>query len=277
VTTAIVTALDRLAVLPGVDEAVAAARDACTELRWHPALRRRTAEARAEATIRAARCSAALDGARYPLDLVRDAARGAAALPDDPTGHVARGALRAVTEAGHLEAAVSRTPAQALARLHVAAAAGVVPDDALGRPRAAGETPGDGGDTPAPEGAALSARLADLSGLLEAPAAAPTLVVAAVAHAEVATMRPFVAGNGVVARALARAVVVGRGLDPMGVVVWEAGHLTAGPRYGTALAAYAAGTPDGVAHWLRHCAQAVVDGAGEGRAVCDAVLAGRLG
>ena len=122
-----------------------------------------------------------------------------------------------------------------------------------------------------------SARLTALAELLEAPQAAPALVVAAVAHGEVATLRPFVAANGVVARALARAVVVGRGLDPMGVVVWEAAHLDAGPRYGTALAAYASGTPDGVAHWLKHCAQAVVDGAGEGRAVCDAVLAGRLG
>jgi len=277
VSTAIVPALDRLAALPGVEDAVAAARDACTELRWHPALRRRSAEARAEATIRAARCSAALDGARYPVDLVRDAARGARDLPDDPTGLVARGALRAVTEARHLEATVSRTPSQVLARLHVAAAAGVVPDDALGRPRAAGEAPGDGGGTPAPDGAALSARLASLGELLEAPASAPALVVAAVAHGEVATLRPFVAGNGVVARALARTVIVGRGLDPMGVVVWEAAHLNAGPRYATALAAYAAGTPDGVAHWLRHCAEAVVDGAGEGRAVCDAVLAGRLG
>jgi Fic family protein len=277
VSTAIVSALDRLAALPGVDEAVTAARDACTELRWHPALRRRSAEARAEATIRAARSSAALDGARYPVDLVRDVARGAAGFPDDPSGHVARGALRAVTEARHAEAAVSRTPSQVLARLHVAAAAGVVPDDALGRPRAAGEAPGDGGGTPAPDGPALSARLAGLADLLEAPPSAPALVVAAVAHAEVATLRPFAAANGVVARALARAVVVGRGLDPMGVVVWEAAHLAAGPRYATALAAYASGTPDGVAHWLTHCAQAVVDGAGEGRVVCDAVLAGRLG
>jgi Fic family protein len=276
VSTAIVPVLDRLGALPGVEEAVTAARDACTELRWHPALRRRSAEARAEATIRAARCSAALDGARYPVDLVRDAARGARELPDDPTGLVARGALRAVTEARQLEATVSRTPSQVLARLHVAAAAGVVPDDALGRPRTAGEAPGDGGGTPAPDGAALSARLVSLAELLEAPATAPALVVAAVAHGEVATLRPFVAGNGVVARALARAVIVGRALDPMGVVVWEAAHLNAGPRYASALAAYASGTPDGVAHWLQHCAQAVVDGAGEGRAVCDAVLAGRL-
>jgi hypothetical protein len=207
---------------------------------------------------------------------VRDAARGAAGLPDDAAGRVAHGALRALSEARHLEATVARSPAQALARLHVAAAAGLVPDDALGRPRLPGEVPGDGGSDAAPGGTALAARLARLGDLLDAPASAPALVVAALAHAEVATSRPFVAANGVVARALARAVVVGRGLDPMGVVVWEAAHLSAGPEYGAALAAYATGTADGVAYWLRHCAEAVVAGAGEGRLICDAVLAGRL-
>jgi hypothetical protein len=276
--TAVAGALGRLAALPGVADAVGAARDACTELRWHPALRRRSAEARAEATVRAARCSAALDGARFPVDLVRDAARGAASLPDDAAGRAALGALRALSQAQQLEPTVSRAPAQALARLHVAAAAGLVPDDALGRPRTADETPGDGllAETAAPGGTALTMRLAGLAEVLGAPAESPALVVAALAHAEIATARPFVAANGVVARALTRAVVIGRGLDPMGVVVWEAGHLAAGPAYATALAAYASGEPDGVAHWLRHCAQAVLDGASEGRAICDAVLAGRL-
>jgi hypothetical protein len=274
VTTQVATALDRLAALPEVGDAVAAARDACTDLRGHPALRRRAAEARAEATIRAARCSAALDGARFPVDLVRDVARGAATLPDDAAGRTAMGAVRALSEAAHLEPMLARAPAQALARLHVAAAAGLVPDDALGRPRRPGE--GADGQGGVPAGPALTARLAGLADVLEAPSSSPALVVAAVAHAEVAVARPFVAANGVVARALARAVVVARGLDPMGVVVFEAAHLAAGPGYGSALAAYASGTPEGVAHWLVHCAGAVVEGAGEGRAICDDVLAGRL-
>jgi hypothetical protein len=276
--------LDQLTTLPGVADAVDAARDACTELRWHRAMRRRTAEAAAEAAVRAARASAALAGGRYPLDLVRDVVRGATAFPDDAAGRTAHGAVRAVAQAARLGAAWERSPARALARLHVAAAAGLVPDDVLGRPRSPGEAPGDGADLldrtgteiPAPDAAALRGRLAALGEVLGAPPATPALIVAALAHAEVATARPFVTGNGVVARALCRAVIVSRGLDASGVVVWEAALLAAGAPYPLALAGYAEGTPEGVAHWLRTFARAVVDGAGEGRAVCDAVVAGRL-
>jgi len=277
--TEIAEQLTWIADMPGVEQAVQAAREACTALRWHPALRKRTAEARAEATIRAARCSAALEGARYPVSLIRDVARGAATLPDDASGRLAGGALRALSQARELEKTIASAPSQALARLHVAAAAGLLPDAELGRPRVGGQPPGDGVGDPnqAPIGSALSARLSGISDLLAAPAQAPALVVAALVHAEVITARPFSAGNGVVARAAARAVVIGRGLDPMGVVVWEAAHLDAGPGYIQALLGYASGRPDGVADWLIHCADAVVKGAGEGQLICDAVLAGRVG
>lgn len=276
---AIRAALARLESLPGVADAVEAARQACAELRRHPTLRRQAAQARAEATIRAAAASAALDGARLPVDALRDLARGAATAGVDPSSRIAAGALRALSEARHLEAALDRAPAQVIARLHVAAAAGWLPPEALGRPRGPGEQPRDGaafGGGPAPSGAALAARLAGLADLLRAPPTVPALLVAALAHAEVATARPFQAGNGVVARALARAVVVRRGLDPSGVVVWEAGHLQSGPEYGEELTRYAEGSPTGVAAWLLHCARAVVEGAAAGRAVADAVQAGRL-
>ena len=279
-------ALAGLAALPGVPDAVAAARDACTQLRWHNALRRRTEEARTEAGVRAVRASAALGGARFPVSLVRDVARGAAVFPDDAAGRTANGALRALAEVSRLGPVWSTAPLQALARLHTAAAAGLVPDDALGRPRRPQERPGDGADLlvggpddvlPAPDGGdPLAARLAALSDLMRAPADAPALLVAALVHAEVMTARPFVLANGVVARTLCRAVVRDRGLDPTGVAVWEAALLAAGPSYPLTLARYASGTPDGVRDWLVLFAQAVVDGAGEGKAVCDAVLAGRL-
>ena len=278
-------ALERLAALPGVPEAIDAAREACTQLRWHPALRRRGPEARAEAGIRAVRASAALAGARLPVDLVRDVARGAAAFPPDPSGRAALGVLRAHAEAETLAPGWERAPLQVLARLHVAAAAGLVPDDALGRPRLPGEVPGDGADLlrpdgtplPAEDAAELPGRLAALADLVATPASVPALVVAALAHAEIATLRPFVAANGVVARAVCRALVVGRGLDPTGVAVWEAALLAAGPPFPLALAGYAAGSADGVRTWLLLFAGAVSEGAGEGRAVADAVLAGRLG
>ena len=75
---AVLTLLD----LEGVREAVDAARDACTQLRWHEALRRRIPEASAESRVRGARASAFLDGAELPVDLVRDLVRGARPWPE---------------------------------------------------------------------------------------------------------------------------------------------------------------------------------------------------
>ena len=63
-----------------------------------------------------------------------------------------------------------------------------------------------------------------LAAVLLAMPRLPVVVAAAVVHAELATVRPFVRGNAVVARALDRAVVQAGGLDPTGVAVTEAGH-----------------------------------------------------
>ena len=276
--TSLADSLAALENLPGVAAAVQSARTACTEVRWHNALRRRSAEARAEATVRSARNSAALEGARYPFDLIRDAARGASVLPEDASGRLAQAAIRVYSEAAQVEKSLISAPAQGLARLHLAAAGGLIPAEQVGRPRQGPELPGDGIGEPstAPVGVALGARLNGITDLLAAPPSAPARVVAALVHAEILTARPFVAGNGLVARAAAHAVMIGRGLDPMGVVVWEAAHLDAGPGYHRRLQAYTSGRPDAVAEWLVHCADAVVKGAEEGRAVCDAVTVGRV-
>jgi len=242
-------------------------------------MRRRADEVRAEATVRAAHASAALDGARVGVEVVRAAFAGPpAADPEsrsatsppgsDAVGSSVRGAVRALAEAQRLGSAWASgtrvVPLQALARLNLAAAAELVGEGELGRPRR--EAPGE----------AMEARLQALAALLNAPADVPALLVAAIAHAEVAGARPFVGANGVVARALARAVVIGRGLDPTGAAVWEAGLLAAGPQASAALAGYAGGEPAGVAAWLRCWAGAVVAGAAEGQSVADAVLSGRM-
>ena len=86
----------------------------------------------------------------------------------------------------------------------------------------------------------------------------PVVVAAAVVHAELATVRPFVRGNAVVARALDRAVVQAGGLDPTGVAVTEAGHgAEGGAAYLGALAAYGRGDVVGVGLWISHCCTAV--------------------
>jgi hypothetical protein len=239
-----------LAELPGVPEAVAMARAACEPLTRHSGFKSVEGReaARAEVAARAARSNAALDGAVLPLDLVRQAvAGGPARLGSDPVGLTVAGALRAHGETERLAETWRRAPRQALARLHLAAAAGLVPDDALGRPR--------------PDAAQRLAVIADLMTTDEAPA----LVIAGLVHAELVTGEPFGPGSGVVARAAARLLLVGRGLDPTGLALWEAGHLAAGPGYRGALEAYDSGAPEGVVLWLRHCSDAVVYGVGESR------------
>lgn len=276
----VAASLRALGELPGIPDKVAAAREACERLRWHEALRRRIPEASAESRVRGAQASAALEGATVPLDLVRDVMRGAAQWPlePDPVQRVARGAVQATAESEHVRTLVSTAPLQALARLHVAAGAGVVADEQLGRPRVGAEQSAEFVDLgAAPPVDEVAARLDGLAAVLTADPAVPALVVAAVVHAEVVTVRPFVRANGVVARALARAVVQARGLDPTGVAVVEAGHAAqGGPAYLGALAAYATGTREGVALWLEHCADALVAAARAGEEVCDAVRAGRL-
>ncbi|WP_151525757.1 Fic family protein [Serinicoccus kebangsaanensis] len=281
-------AVSGLADLPGVREAVDAARAACTELRWHEGLRRRTPEAAAESRVRGATATALLEGAEPAgsvgsVDLVRDVMRGA--LPwdvheADPLRRTVVAAARVTAATERVPAAQLRAPAQLLARLHTAAAAGLVPHDQLGRPRRDAEpTVGDEVLGPAPPAATAFARLGLVHELLqEVPTGrVPALVVAAVAHAEIAVARPFVGANGLVARALERIVLQVCGVDPTGVAVPEVGHADrAGTDYRGALGAYATGGGDGVRLWLQHCADAVVRGAAEGGRVADAVRAGRL-
>jgi Fic/DOC family len=277
----VVAALNGLASLPGVPDKIAAARSACEQLRWHEALRRRIPEASAESRVRGAQASAALEGATVPLDLVRDVMRGAAAWPldPDPVQQVARGAVQATAESERVREMVTNAPWQALARLHVAAAAGLVTDEQLGRPRTAGEAAPEFVDLgPAPEPEALRMRLDSVVSVMTVGASVPALVIAALVHAEIATARPFVRGNGVVARAVERALVQATGLDPTGVVVTEGGHAAqGGPAYLGALAAYGTGSPEGIGLWIGHCADAIVAGALQGQQICDAVRAGRLG
>ena len=272
--------LGALGDLKGVAEASEAAREACTRLRFAEALRRRIPEAAAESRVRGARASAALDGAEVPVERVRSVMRGAGEWGSDPVELVVRGAVQATAESEHVVGLVLSAPWQALARLHVAAMAGVLPAAQVGRPRGAGEDARELVEVgPAPVAAAVASRLQAVAEVCRAAGSpgVPGLVVAAVVHAEVASVRPFVRGNGVVARAAERAVLQATGLDPTGVAVPEVGHLRGGSApYVGALAAYATATPEGVALWLRHVAEAVVAGAEEGIRVCAAVRAGRL-
>ena len=276
----IADSLITLSALPGVPEASEAAREACTQLRWHQALRRRIPAAAAESRVRGARASAALDGVEVNVDVVRDLMRGATAWPEspDPLEAMLRGAVQATAETEHIRATVFTAPSHALARVHVAAAGHLLPESQVGRPRQADEVSREFSDLgPAPDAFIVGQRLSGIVELLLCAKDAPAVVVAALVHAEIATVRPFVRGNGLVARAMERAVIQAGGLDTTGVAVAELGHgAGGGAAYVGALAAYGSGSPQGVAVWITHCAQAIVAGAQEGGRIADAVLAGRL-
>lgn len=275
----LVTAVAALAELPEVPDAVTAAREACTQLRWHPALRRRIPEASAESRVRGATASAALDGAQMSVTVVRDVFRGARTWPvePDPVERTVAAALRASAATEQVRAMVTSSPRQALARLHTAAMAELLPADQVGRPRRAGEDSREMLELgPAPDAVEASARLDQICELLSASAQLPTVVVAAVVHAELVSARPFVHGNALVARAFERALIWGSGLDPTGVAVPEQAHHSMATDYQGALGAYASGDPQGVRFWILHEAAALTRAAGAGHDVCDAVLAGRL-
>ncbi|WP_344903273.1 oxidoreductase [Actinomadura meridiana] len=250
-------ALADVANLPGVSGAVDEARGAVDRLLGHRILRRRSAEVSTESALRGARASAVLDGATVTLDALR--------TTENPSDPVVQGSLRVSAELGTLTETWRNAPRQALARLHALAAANAVDSTDLGRLRT-------GADALSPSEAA--ARLDVLSTLLTEPTKAPALVVAAIVHGELLTVRPFGWGDGLVARAAQRLTLIARGLDPKSLVAPEVGHLELADEYGEALSAYSSGTAEGVAQWIAHCSAAVAAAARDSQAICEAFMRG---
>jgi Fic family protein len=98
----------------------------------------------------------------------------------------------------------------------------------------------------------------------------PAVIESAIVHGELLAMKPFAAGNGVVARAAARLTLAARGLDPQLVAVVEQAHWERQPEYRGAFGAYTTGTPDGVRAWFKHCCRAVERGAEISEELCAA-------
>ena len=227
--------LAALVSLEGVPSAYAAARDGIDALLRDRGLRRTSPEDTTESLLRGAHASAVLEGSLTSVDVLR-------AGGGDET---AQSALRVSTELLALVPMAGRSPAQALARLHALAGAGVVGADELGRPRS-------------PEAAE---RLRGVASLMSGSSTAPALLVAALVHAEVVTAAPFASHNGIVARAAERLVLVARGVDEKSLVVPEAGHLALRPAYESNLRGYAEGGRAGVHAWLLYAAEAFARGA----------------
>ena len=227
--------LSWLVSLEGVSSAYAGTRDGIDVLLRDRGLRRTSPETTAESLLRGAHASAVLEGSAATLEEVREHG-------GDPIAH---DAVRVSTEVLGLVPTLRRAPLQAFARLHALAATGSLPEAELGRPRDA-----DCAD-----------RLRGLAEVLLAPTSAPALVMAAVVHAELATLAPFGSHNGIVARAAERLVMVARGVDEKSLVVPEAGHLALRPQYESNLRGYRDGGQAGVHSWLLYAAEAYTAGA----------------
>jgi len=214
-----------LAQLAGVPSAVAAATAAVDVVLRDRGLRSIDEDARARALAASAEASATLTGDHDRWIL---------------------GALRLSAELAALAALIRVAPGQALARAHTLLTRGQLPDDQVGRIR---------------EGAAVSARMQGVSELLTHTSAAPAVVLGAVVHAELATVAPFGEASGLVARAVEHLVLISAGLDPLGVIVVEAGHLADADQYRIGLDRYSDGGVAGVGRWIIQCAAAVSRGA----------------
>ncbi|MFH8564853.1 oxidoreductase [Streptomyces sp. NPDC017988] len=262
--------LAALGALPGVPDSVDSVRKAVDRVYGHRIMRRRSNEITSEAALRGARGSAALSGAEWALEEVRRRSD----FSGDDEARTVGGALRLTAEAGQLLSIWRQSPLRVLARLHLVAAADSA--EAAGRPRLAGEPVEEPLiELPLPDADEVAGRLEGLSRLIIAGSAAPALVMAAVVHGELLSLRPFGSHNGLVARAAERIVLVGSGLDPKSICPAEAGHAELGrAAYVAALDGYASGTPDGMAAWIAHCGKAVELGVRESTAVCEALQRG---
>lgn len=237
--------------------------------------------------MRGAAASAQLEGAEVAgttssLRMVRDVMRGALRSPadPDPLWRTTTGAIQVTAATEAVSGVALGAPSQVLARLHAAAATPLLDPAQVGRPREDGQRCDEWTELGPPcSSAQLHQRLAGMGELISAARSGvgPALVLAALVHAEMIATRPFVAGNALCARALERLMLHRTGVDPLGVAVVEAGHARGGGTdYRGAMTAYVEGGSAGVTLWLIHCAEAVTEGAVQGRAIADDVLAGML-
>ncbi len=221
--------------LEGVPSAFAATRDGIDALLRDRGLRRTTPEQTAASLLLGAHASAVLEGSTSTFEEVAEGAGDAIAVD----------AVRVSTELLSLVPVLGRAPLQALARLHAVASASSLPEERRGRPR---------------DAAAAERRRSRAAALL-AETEAPALRVAALVHADLATVAPFPSHPGIVARAAERLVLVARGVDPASLTVPEAGHLAHREAYESNLRGYASGEDSGIHSWLLYAPEAFASGA----------------
>ena len=231
--------LSNLLTIPGVASECETTLKAIDELMWNRTVRRHKDSLITYTRRIAGFATAALDGAQMPKDPTME--------PEvSPMGSLSDQGLLVTAEADLQRLAFRTEPLKVLARLHTF----VSTDDDRGRPRTTNDVndPLRLGSVPPHE--VLQERMSHLVDLV-IESKASSILVAAIAHAELATLRPFTQGSYLVARASTRLILAARDVDNDGLVMSEYGAFLLGrPAYVKALTGYISGTREGVAMWV---------------------------
>ena len=243
---------DPLAGLPLTVETAAllsAARDEIDAVLWDRGVRAKAAEVAAASVLRGARDSAAIDGA------------DTAVVDDSPMGRILGNAQVLTARVPALVDTWTTSPLQVLAELHAIASQGFTPDEERGRPRSGDEVRDPLNIGVLPPASVVAPRLAGLASIITT-SASPALLVAAIVHGELAALRPFEIGSGLVARASARLVMASKGIDPSLFTIPEHGMFELGrPAYVSAIRDYSAGTAEGIDAYVTWFATSLAMGA----------------
>jgi len=172
------------------------------------------------------------------------------------------GVLAAAAAEPDLAPAFLERPVETLRRLHALICRGLLDAEFLGRERATDQAVLDGAQGKVlyhlADPAALPGLLARLDAWVRGPSATVhPLAVAGAVHELLLAWGPFEAGNGRVARAAARLVLRGGGLDPDGLAVPETRLLADRTRYHGEVAATGRRRGD-LGPWLERAGEAVV-------------------
>jgi hypothetical protein len=238
--------LSNILTIPGVASDCEITLKAIDELMWNRTVRRHK-DALIPYTRRIAGfATAALDGAQMPKDPTME--------PEaSPMGSLSDQGLLVTAEADLQRLAFRTEPLKVLARLHTF----VSTEEDRGRPRTTNDVndPLRLGSLPSHE--VLQERMSQLVDLV-IDSKASSILVAAIAHAELATLRPFSKGSYLVARASTRLILAARDVDNDGLVMSESGAFLLGrPAYVKALTGYISGTKEGVAAWVAWQGEAI--------------------
>lgn len=194
--------------------------------------------------------SAGIEGAPIPSDPRFD--------PDNsPMGVLSQSALGITSEVEFQLKTFLKTPLQSWARLHSFIETG----EDRGRPRTNNYV-----IDPLHIGEPLDfkhieSRMSNLVDLI-LKSKAPTLLVAAIAHAEFATISPFTRGSQMIARATSRMVIQSHELDQLQLLMPEYGFYKLGrSKYAKALVAYKSGKLEGLIEWIKFHSNAISIGA----------------